>query len=151
MTRDLLREYFDYPNLFITGREKCQYIAYEGALKIKELTYNHAEALHSSSLKHGPFAVLDKNTMVVILSDSSQKNFEINKSTYHEISSRESPVLWISDKTINSEHEIIVPRNIFFQSLLCIIPIQLASYFTSVNKNINCDKPRNIAKVCTVD
>ena len=139
---------------FVLGRKRTEGVAREGALKLKEITYIHSEGVISSSLKHGPFAVLDYETPVILLSDSFQENFDYNLSTYHELQARSIPVLWISNfiiETSKMNTVIEVPSNSVFTSLLCIIPIQLLSYHISVKRNLNCDKPRNLAKICTVD
>ena len=139
---------------FVLGRKCADGVAKEASLKIKEITYIHSEGVSTSSLKHGPFAVLDSDTPVIIISDSFQKHFDCNLSTYHELKARSVPVLWISDysiETIERDVQVCVPSNRTFASLLSIIPVQLLSYHVSLKRDLNCDKPRNLAKVCTVD
>ena len=137
-------------NLFIIGKEKGFAVAIEGALKIKEMTYIHAEGFSSSSLKHGPFSLLNKNTPVVII---GLKNKLYNKleSSINEITSRSSPVFLITDDIhYTKDNFVVIPNNKYFGELLCIIPIQIISYYISIERNINCDKPKNLAKICTV-
>jgi glucosamine--fructose-6-phosphate aminotransferase (isomerizing) len=149
-------------NLFILGKGSDEYIAKEGSLKIKEISYIHAEGYSSSALKHGPFALLDENLPVIILNlEQSHRSKTLN--CYQEVKSRNSPIIIISnDKTIKNEvindtdtnintDIIIVPENKSYASLLGIIPIQLLAYYLSVNKGINPDKPKNLAKVVTVE
>ena len=145
---------FNATNMFILGKGTDEFIAKEGALKVKEISYVHSEGYSSSSLKHGPFALLDQNFPVVIL------NLDQNHSTktmncYQEVFSRNSPIIFITNDysicdNIESEY-ILIPENKSYASLLGIIPIQLFAYHLSVKKGINPDKPKNLAKVVTVE
>lgn len=141
-------------NMFLLGKGSDEFIAKEGALKIKEISYIHSEGYSSSSLKHGPFALLDENFPVIILNmDQTHRAKTLN--CYQEVSSRNAPVLIISnDISISSEVScdiIYVPENKSYASLLGIIPIQLLAYHLSISKGINPDKPKNLAKVVTVE
>ena len=141
-------------NMFLLGKGSDEFIAKEGALKIKEISYIHSEGYSSSSLKHGPFALLDENFPVIILNmDQSHRAKTLN--CYQEVSSRNAPVLLITnDISISSEVScdiIYVPENKSYSSLLGIIPLQLLAYHLSINKGINPDKPKNLAKVVTVE
>jgi glucosamine--fructose-6-phosphate aminotransferase (isomerizing) len=141
-------------NMFLLGKGSDEFIAKEGALKIKEISYIHSEGYSSSSLKHGPFALLDNNFPVIILNmDQTHRTKTLN--CYQEVSSRNAPVLLITnDISISSEVScdvIYVPENKSYASLLGIIPIQLLAYHLSINKGINPDKPKNLAKVVTVE
>ena len=141
-------------NMFLLGKGSDEYIAKEGSLKIKEISYIHCEGYSSSSLKHGPFALLDENFQVIILNlDQSHNAKTIN--CYQEVSARNSPILLITNNinaTVENDHDIIVvPENKTYASLLGIIPLQLLAYYLSVNKGINPDKPKNLAKVVTVE
>ena len=141
-------------NMFLLGKGSDEFIAKEGALKIKEISYIHSEGYSSSSLKHGPFALLDENFPVIILNmDQTHRAKTLN--CYQEVSSRNAPILLITnDISISSEIScdiIYVPENKSYSSLLGIIPIQLLAYHLSINKGINPDKPKNLAKVVTVE
>jgi len=144
-----------YNNLFLLGKGSDEYIAKEGALKIKEISYIHAEGYSSSSLKHGPFALLDEQFPVIILNlDQTHKAKTIN--CYQEILSRNSPIILITNDNnisndINCDNTINIPENKTYASLLGIIPIQLMAYYLSINKGINPDIPKNLAKVVTVE
>jgi glucosamine--fructose-6-phosphate aminotransferase (isomerizing) len=145
---------FNKSNMFLLGKGSDEFIAKEGALKIKEISYIHSEGYSSSSLKHGPFALLDENFPVIILNmDQTHRAKTLN--CYQEVSSRNAPVLLITnDISISSEVScdiIYVPENKSYASLLGIIPIQLLAYYLSINKGINPDKPKNLAKVVTVE
>jgi glucosamine--fructose-6-phosphate aminotransferase (isomerizing) len=148
-------------NMFILGKGSDEYIAKEGSLKIKEISYIHSEGYSSSSLKHGPFALLDENFPVIILNlDQQHRAKTLN--CYQEILSRNSPILLITnDNSILNDIQIdlndiqtdiiLIPENKTYASLLGIIPIQLLAYNISIKKGINPDKPKNLAKVVTVE
>ena len=141
-------------NLFLLGKGSDEFIAKEGALKIKEISYIHSEGYSSSSLKHGPFALLDEEFPVIILNmDQTHRAKTLN--CYQEVSSRNSPVIIITnDISIKEEVNcdvIYIPENKSYSSLLGIMPIQLLAYNLSINKGINPDKPKNLAKVVTVE
>jgi glucosamine--fructose-6-phosphate aminotransferase (isomerizing) len=141
-------------NMFLLGKGSDEYIAKEGSLKIKEISYIHSEGYSASSLKHGPFALLDETLPVILFNlDQNHRNKILN--CYQEVSSRSSPIIFITnDKNIIYElsSEIIyLPENNSYASLLGIIPIQLLAYYLSINKGINPDKPKNLAKVVTVE
>lgn len=144
-------------NMFLLGKGTDECIAKEGALKIKEISYIHAEGYSTSSLKHGPFALLDETFPVILLNlDKSARAKTLN--CYEEIASRNSPILIISnDPSIREEltkdfcNTIFIPENKTFASLLGIIPIQFLAYNISVGRGLNPDKPKNLAKVVTVE
>jgi len=141
-------------NMFILGNGSDEYIAKEGSLKIKEISYIHSEGYSSSSLKHGPFALLDEKFPVIILNlDNHYRDKSLN--CYHEVSSRKSPIIFITnDNSIYNELNceiILIPENKTYGSLLGIIPLQLLAYYLSINKGINPDTPKNLAKVVTVE
>ena len=157
--KELIQD-FDYENMFLLGKGSDEYISKEGALKIKEISYIHAEGYSSSSLKHGPFALLDENFPVLILNlDPLHKSKILN--CYQEVLSRNSPIIFITNDN-NVEEDIInndenktkiinIIKNPTFNSLLGIIPIQLLAFYLSIKKGINPDKPKNLAKVVTVE
>lgn len=142
-------------NMFLLGKGTDECIAKEGALKIKEISYIHAEGYSSSSLKHGPFALLDE-TFPVIICNLDQTHSAKTLNCYQEVKSRNAPIIFVTnDKNVlqseMSEHAILVPYNKTYGSLLGIIPIQLLAYYLSIQKGINPDKPKNLAKVVTVE
>ena len=140
--------------MFLLGKGSDEYIAKEGSLKIKEISYIHSEGYSSSSLKHGPFALLDENFPVIIFNlDQTHRAKTLN--CYQEVLSRNSPIIFITnDKSILNEIQseyILIPENKTYASLLGIIPVQLLAYYLSINRGINPDKPKNLAKVVTVE
>ena len=152
----------DIKNIFILGKNKLFPIAKEISLKIKEICYIHAEGYSSSSLKHGPFALLDKSNLTILLIDYNDKeNLKNLESTYNEISSRDTNILVVSNnkdiKNILNKSATTCPKLLilyslqYFNEIIFTISLQLLSYNISIKKNINPDKPRNLAKVVTVE
>ena len=126
-------------------------IAKEGALKIKEITYIHAEGYAAGSLKHGPFALLDDKTITLLLID--EKNKEYLTSTYYEIMARETHCYIITDSEdfeIYNSCTLRLPRLKYYQEIIFTVALQYLSYELSIAREINPDKPRNLAKVVTV-
>ena len=147
-------------NMFILGKGTDQCIADESSLKIKEISYIHTEGYSASSLKHGPFALLDENFPVILLNCQQEHRSKINN-CYEEIKSRGAPIIQIHNTDTPTsptsptspclDQTLKVSNNKYYSSLLALIPLQLLSYYLSVNKNLNPDKPKNLAKVVTVE
>ena len=136
---------------FVLGKGIGESIAKEAALKIKEISYIHAEGYSSSSLKHGPFAVLEKDFPVILIAPKN-KYFDKNMNAYEEIKSRHANVLVITDdKDLDIENKICIPKNNMYGDLLSIIPLQLLAFKLSMARKLNADMPRNLAKVVTVE
>ena len=152
--KELSKSMTKYNNLFLLGKGPDEYIAKEGSLKIKEISYIHSEGYSSSSLKHGPFALLDIDFPTIILSlHNEHKAKTLN--CFEEVYSRNSPIILITNDinlNINKKCEIInIIKNNSYGSLLGIIPLQLLAYYLSIHKGINPDIPKNLAKVVTVE
>jgi glucosamine--fructose-6-phosphate aminotransferase (isomerizing) len=140
-----------YNNLFILGKNNDEAIAHEGALKIKEIAYIHSEGFSSSALKHGPFALLGPDMPLILLNNNVEYEPKV-LNCYEEVASRKSPIIFITNNTnMQKENTIYIPYNESFSSLLSIIPLQLIAYKISVLRGINPDKPKNLAKVVTVE
>jgi glucosamine--fructose-6-phosphate aminotransferase (isomerizing) len=136
---------------FVLGKGQSESIAHEGALKIKEISYIHCEGYSTSSLKHGPFALLCDRFPVILISPDDE-HFVKNENAYNEIKSRNANVIWITDKDMkNMENVIKIPTNKTYNSLLSVIPLQMLAYKLSVSKGINPDMPKNLAKVVSVE
>ena len=151
--QDIAIKIKDYNNLFILGKGIDESIAREGSLKIKEISYIHSEAYSTSSLKHGPFALLDENFPTIIINCQNEYTNKV-MNCFEEVKSRNSPIILITNNDYNfikDCHIIKIINNNTFGSLLAIIPLQLLAYYLSINKNINPDIPRNLAKVVTVE
>lgn len=150
------KHYINYNNLFLLGKGCDEYIAREGSLKIKEISYIHSEAYSSSSLKHGPLALIDEKFPVILFNCQEEHHSKI-MNCFEEVRSRNANVLLITNNYNNQikKHDnvkmIYIPKNNSYNSLLGIIPIQLFAYYLSINKNINPDIPKNLAKVVTVE
>ena len=138
-------------SIFILGKGNIRAIAREGSLKIKEVSYVHAEGYSGSSLKHGPFGLLEKGFPVILL-DTNDNHYNKMLNVYEEIKSRYAEIITISNNnSLDRENTIIIPYNKTYSNILTIIPLQILSYELSLLKGINPDFPRNLAKVVTVE
>ena len=140
---------------FVLGKGRGEAVANEAALKIKEISYIHAEGYATSCLKHGPFALLEPGFPVILLWFKDQ-HYAKSLNAYEEIKSRHAEIIVITDDekiAMNPEYKntILIPENDTFAHLLAIIPLQLLSYELSIAKGLNPDMPRNLAKVVTVE
>ena len=166
-TRNKIKELlylFDNKNsCFILGKGKGESIAKEGSLKIKEISYIHAEGYSTSSLKHGPFALLEKDFPVILLCPNDEY-YAKSENACEEIKSRHANIIKIITNDYNNKKNgdtdlinneniftIEIPNNNTFSHLLMVIPLQLLSYELSLIRNLNPDMPRNLAKVVTVE
>lgn len=141
----------DKTSCFVLGKGKAEATAIEGALKIKELTKIHAEGYSISSLKHGPFALLEDDFPVVLISPNNAE-FTKADNAYNEILSRNAKILFITDNpNCNNANTLLIPNNTTYSELLSVIPLQLLSYYLSIEKGMNPDMPGNLAKVVTVE
>ena len=133
------------------GKGKSYPIAREGSLKIKEITYIHAEGYSGSSLKHGPFGLLEPDFPVILIAPKDDTYAKMTN-VYQEVLSRKAKVYFITDDhECNYPNSIILPSNKHFIYLLSIIPLQLIAYYVAIQKGYNPDFPRNLAKVVTVE
>ena len=144
-----------FDHVFLLGKGRDASVAHEAALKIKEITYTHAEGQSSGALKHGPFALLDEHFLVVLL-NCGEEYARKTENCHQEIRTRGAPVLMVSDcpvacATADQTTRIIVKKNAHFGGLLALIPLQLLSYYVAVAKGIDPDTPKNLAKVVTVE
>lgn len=143
-------------NFLFLGRGISYPVALEGALKLKEISYAHAEGGAAGEIKHGPIALIDKNTPVVFIIPKDQQ-YEKTLSNIQEVRSRGGILLAIcakGDKNVSSlvDYTIEVPEtDPIFSPLLTIIPLQLLAYYIARNKGRDIDKPRNLAKSVTVE
>jgi glutamine---fructose-6-phosphate transaminase (isomerizing) len=139
------------------GRGTMHAIALEGALKLKEITYIHAEAYPAGELKHGPIALIDKKLPVIAIAPNNEL-LEKLKSNLQEVKSRGSQMIIFKDENSKiepmSSMEIIpITSNLgrITAPIIFTIPLQLLSYHVALAKNTNVDKPRNLAKSVTVE
>lgn len=150
----IIAEYLlDKTSLFILGKEKMESISKEASLKIKEISYIHAEGYSSSSLKHGSYALLCSKFPIIVLCPNDV-HLEKNKIIIEELKSRKAYVIVISDDDqIKSKADIsyYIPKNNKYNCILSNIIIQIISYKLAILKGHNPDFPKNLAKVVTVD
>lgn len=143
----------DKKNIFYLGRGIDYYLALEGSLKLKEISYIHSEAFPAGELKHGSISLIDEDFGVIaIVLDKSISDKTI--SNLKEVSSRGAEVIAITniDKDDFSTHKILLDNHSeFLTPLTAIIPMQLLAYNTALIKGYDIDKPRNLAKSVTVE
>ncbi|MBP6116833.1 MAG: glutamine--fructose-6-phosphate transaminase (isomerizing) [Neisseriaceae bacterium] len=143
-------------NALFLGRGIHYPIALEGALKLKEITYIHAEAYPSGELKHGPLALVD-NTMPVVVIAPNDSLLEKVKGNMQEVSAREGELFVFADLDSHFQaservHVIRTPRHVGVLSpIVHVVPVQLLSYHTALARGTDVDKPRNLAKSVTVE
>ncbi|MEO0453318.1 MAG: glutamine--fructose-6-phosphate transaminase (isomerizing) [Verrucomicrobiota bacterium] len=152
----LASQYAESRSMLYFGRNLNYPVALEGALKMKEISYIHAEGYPSSELKHGVIALIDEATPSICIA-TKDSLYEKNLNTIHEIKARGGPVIAIAhedDEQIGdiADHVIPVPHTFeLLQPILNVIPLQLLSYHTAVALGRDVDKPRNLAKSVTVE
>ncbi len=148
--------YKDKPNFLYLGRGFNFPVALEGALKLKEISYIHAEGYPAAEMKHGPIALIDANMPVVVIA-TKKGHYEKIVSNIQEIKSRNGKIIAIiteGDTTVKqlADHYIEIPETFeAFSPLLTTIPLQLLSYHIAVMLGKNVDQPRNLAKSVTVE
>ena len=149
--KDLAKMLKDVSDIYVLGRGIHFPIAKEAALKLKELTYIHAEGIPGGELKHGPLALMDENVFVIIINpDASTYTDTINSA--NEIKSRGAKIIGISNKKSDVyDYWIEIPNvDESVYPLVEIIPIQLLAYYAALEKDTDPDYPRNLAKSVTV-
>ena len=152
----LAKKYHKFSNFLYIGRKYNYPIALEGALKLKEISYAHAEGYSAGEMKHGPIALIDESfpTMAVVPSDSV---YEKMISNIEEIKARGGPIIALAtqgNKKIEklADEVIYIPKTLeMLTPILSVIPLQLFAYHVGVLKGCDVDKPRNLAKSVTVE
>jgi glucosamine--fructose-6-phosphate aminotransferase (isomerizing) len=153
---EVAKKYMNAANFLYLGRGFNFPVALEGALKLKEISYIHAEGYPAAEMKHGPIALIDEKMPVVVIA-TKKGHYEKVVSNIQEIKSREGRIIGIvteGDEDVRSmaNYVIEVPDTIeAFTPLLTTIPLQLLSYHIAVMLNKNVDQPRNLAKSVTVE
>jgi glucosamine--fructose-6-phosphate aminotransferase (isomerizing) len=154
--REVADTYHDRDNWLYLGRGYNYPVALEGALKLKEISYIHAEGLPAAEMKHGPIALITEGMPVVFIATSGTQ-YEKILSNISEVRSRGGSVIAIAtegDREIAelADHVLYVPDTIEpLQPLLACIPLQLIAYHAALRRGCNVDKPRNLAKSVTVE
>jgi glucosamine--fructose-6-phosphate aminotransferase (isomerizing) len=155
--KELVNRYYESPNFIYVGRGPSYAIAMEGALKLKEISYIHAEGYAAGELKHGPIALVDHHMPIVAIAPRDQY-YEKTVSNIEEICAREGQVIVIGDEhdeSLKAVCQDFIPcpqvRNPAFQAILSVIPVQLLAYYIAVKRGTDVDQPRNLAKSVTVE
>jgi len=153
---EISRAYFRKRNFLYLGRGINFPVALEGALKLKEISYIHAEGYPAAEMKHGPIALID-NRMPVIFIATKGLTFDKVISNMQEVRARQGIIVTVTDhanpalQTL-SRHQLIIPAtNENLSPLLNVIPLQLLAYFIADQKGLDVDQPRNLAKSVTVE
>ena len=153
---DIAKVYKNSQNCLFLGRGYNFPVALEGALKLKEISYIHAEGYPAAEMKHGPIALIDENMPIIVVA-INKGHYEKTVSNIQEIKARKGKVIAVvtkGDVTVKelANHVIEIPETLETLSpLLTTIPLQLFSYHTAVLLNKNVDQPRNLAKSVTVE
>jgi len=154
--KKIAEKYFKYNNFAYLGRKYNYPIALEGAIKLKEISYIHAEGFASGELKHGPIALIDENfpTIAICPSDSV---YEKVVSNIEEVRARKGKVIAVAtegneDIKNLADDVIYIPKTLeMLTPILSVIPLQLFAYYMGVLRGCDVDKPRNLAKSVTVE
>ena len=156
LCREIAVKILHATSAFVLGKGFAEPIAREGALKIKEITYVHAEGSPGGALKHGPFALIEPGTPIFLICPDDQ-HLPFMQSVAAQVHSRGAFVVVITDSPDHPSWEgvvnvtIPIPSNGVLTALLAVIPLQLIAYELSVLKKIDPDHPRALAKTVTVD
>jgi len=153
----LSRELSRFKDVLYLGRGTSFPLALEGALKLKEISYIHAEGYAAGELKHGPIALIDENMPVIVIAPHD-RHFEKTVSNMQEVAARGGQIILITDEkgaaatTLETMATIVVPEvNEIVTPMLYALPVQLIAYHTAVFMGTDVDQPRNLAKSVTVE
>lgn len=154
--KKLAKKYKDANDFLYIGRKYNHPIALEGALKLKEISYIHAEGYAAGEMKHGPIALIDRNfpTFAILPSDSV---YEKMMSNVEEIKARGGPIIALATEENEDIKKIVddviyIPKTLeMLTPILSVIPLQLFAYWVGVLRGYDVDKPRNLAKSVTVE
>ena len=151
------KKFYKKGNALYMGRGINYPIALEGALKLKEVSYIHAEGYPAAEMKHGPIALIDKDMPVVCIAPQDHRTYKKVTSNMEEVKSRGGIIIAIAtkgDKEIKkvSDHTFYIPQNSYILTpVLAVIPLQLFAYYIAKDCGRDIDKPRNLAKSVTVE
>ncbi|MEA3225668.1 MAG: glutamine--fructose-6-phosphate transaminase (isomerizing) [Planctomycetota bacterium] len=154
--RQIAQKYAHSPNMAFIGRKYNSAVAFEGALKMKEVSYLHAEGFAAGELKHGPMALLDPALPVVAIM-TRDSVYEKTRSNVEEVRARRTPIIALAsegdeDLLPLTDDIIFVPHTLELLSpILNVIPLQFLAYYTALARGYDPDKPRNLAKSVTVE
>jgi glucosamine--fructose-6-phosphate aminotransferase (isomerizing) len=152
----LAKSYADYPSCIFIGRNVHSPIAAEGALKLKEVSYLHAEAYPGGELKHGPLALVSPEFPVIALAPEDDL-FAKMMSNIEEVKARKSPILLVTttdskDVRAVANDVVVIPKtHNLLQPIVSVLPLHLLAYYIGTERGVDVDKPRNLAKSVTVE
>ncbi len=155
--QEIAKKYVKKTNALYLGRGINYPIALEGALKLKEVSYIHAEGYPAAEMKHGPIALIDEHMPVFVVATQDDQTYKKVMSNIEEVKARHGEVIAIAttgDEEIGKKADVVirVPKNSYILSpLLSIIPLQLLSYHVAVLRGCDVDRPRNLAKAVCVE
>jgi glucosamine--fructose-6-phosphate aminotransferase (isomerizing) len=156
LVQEIAKEFKDRPNFLYLGRGYNFPVALEGALKLKEISYIHAEGYPAAEMKHGPIALIDEEMPVVVIA-TKDSTYEKIISNIEEVKARKGRVIAVvseGDTTLEKmvDYTIPIPTTFnFLQPIISIVPLQLLAYHIAVLRGCNVDMPRNLAKSVTVE
>ncbi|MCB0286419.1 MAG: glutamine--fructose-6-phosphate transaminase (isomerizing), partial [Calditrichaeota bacterium] len=156
LIQKIAKEFKDRPNFLYLGRGYNFPVALEGALKLKEISYIHAEGYPAAEMKHGPIALIDEEMPVVVIA-TKDSTYEKIISNIEEVKARKGRVIAVvseGDTTLENmvDYTIPIPTTFnFLQPIISIVPLQLLAYHIAVMRGCNVDMPRNLAKSVTVE
>ena len=152
----LAQKYKDMQNCLYLGRKYCSPIAYEGALKLKEISYIHAEGYAAGEMKHGPIALIDSNFASVVLCPQDSV-YEKTISNIEELKARGGPIIAVTTEGNDSIKQvaddiIYIPKTLeMLTPILAVVPLQIFAYAIATAREYDPDMPRNLAKAVTVE
>ncbi len=154
---ELAQQLYEHPNFLFVGRGPSYIIALEGALKLKEISYIHAEGYAAGELKHGPIALVDKHMPIVAIAPRDSY-YEKTLSNIEEIKAREGFIIGIGDEKdlrLRELSQLYIPcpklDNPCFQTILSTVSVQFLAYYIAIKRGTDVDQPRNLAKSVTVE
>ena len=154
ISKDFASKIYMKKDIFFVGRNTDYAVSMEGSLKLKEISYIHSEAYAAGELKHGPIALIE-NGVTVIASATDEKTTPKTISNLEEVATRGANVILVTNQEINNSNFnniIKIPEcSSLISPVLSVIPLQLLAYYIAKNKNLDVDKPRNLAKSVTVE
>ena len=156
LVKDIAAKYKDVRNMLYLGRLQNYPVALEGALKLKEISYIHAEGYPAAEMKHGPIALIDKDMPVVFIA-TNHRTYEKVISNIQEVKSRDGKIIAVvSEQDVvarkMADYVIEIPESVsIYSPLLATIPLQILAYHIAVMRGCNVDQPRNLAKSVTVE
>ena len=156
--KEIARDVFKVRDMLYIARGSLYPIALEGALKLKEISYIHAEGYAAGEMKHGPIALIDENVPIVVIAPSNENLFDKTLSNVQETNARGGQIMLFSDQTGTQKMSDMTKWSVtlgevhpFVAPILYTIPVQLLSYHVAVAKGTDVDQPRNLAKSVTVE